>query len=163
MDRRMSGRICALGLSAILAVLAPMAARAQNPVLPPPMEWKPAGDPTLRYLQRSLEIYEFKRAAGSGPERGREIFYFKCWKCHNDFAKQAGPALTGLFERPVLMSGKPVNNDTVRAQILDGSANMAAYKFSLEDADMNDLMSFLREKCCWNDDAPPPNPRYIAR
>src|SRR5262249_42211381 len=31
----------------------------------------------------------------------------------------------------------------------------------LNDADVNDLVSWLHdEKCCWNSDAPPPNPRY---
>ena len=36
--------------------------------------------------QRSLRIYEFKKAADSGAERGREIFYYKCWFCHNEYA-----------------------------------------------------------------------------
>jgi len=27
--------------------------------------------------QRSLQIYEFKKAAPSGPARGQEIFYYK--------------------------------------------------------------------------------------
>ena len=138
------------------------AALAQNAIIPPPVDWKPA-ESGQRYLQRSLEIYEFKRAAQSGPERGKEIFYFKCWMCHNDFAKGGGPRLTGLFERPVLMSGKPVNEDNVRDQIRNGSDKMAAYKYILDEADLNDLVSFLRENCCWKDDEPPLNPRYIAR
>jgi hypothetical protein len=33
----------------------------------------------------------------------------------------------------------------------------------LKDADLDDLVSFIREKCCWNSDAPPPNPRYNAK
>src|SRR5205823_776792 len=30
------------------------------------------------------------------------------------------------------------------------------------DADVADLVSFLREKCCWNSEDPPRNPRYHA-
>jgi len=112
--------------------------------------------------QRSLETYEFKKAAASGPERGREIFYYKCWFCHNEYTKQA-PQLTGLFKRETLLSGLPVNDDTVKDRIRNGGAGMAAYKYTLSEADLNDLVSFVRDKCCWNSDAPPPNPRYRER
>jgi mono/diheme cytochrome c family protein len=118
----------------------------------------PARDP----YQRSLETYEFKKAAASGPERGREIFYYKCWFCHNEFTTHA-PQLTGLFARGTLLSGLPVNNDTVKDRIRNGGEGMAAYKYTLSEADLDDLVSFVREQCCWNSDAPPANPRYRAR
>jgi mono/diheme cytochrome c family protein len=137
-------------------------ADAQNPVSPPQMDWQWAGDPALRYLQRSLEIYEFKKAAQSGPERGREIFYYKCWMCHNEYTTGV-PHLDGLFRRSMLVTGKPVSEDNVKDQIRNGSADMAAYKTTLSEADLNDLVSFLRTDCCWNSDAPPRNPRYIAQ
>jgi len=114
------------------------------------------------YYQRSLETYEFRKAARSGAERGREIFYYKCWFCHNEYTKQA-PQLTGLFKRETLLSGLPVNDDTVKDRIRNGGAGMAAYKYTLSEADLNDLVSFVRDKCCWDSDAPPANPRYRAR
>ena len=112
--------------------------------------------------QRSLETYEFKKAAASGPERGREIFYYKCWFCHNEYTTHA-PQLTGLFKRETLLSGLPVNDDTVKDRIRNGGAGMAAYKYTLSEADLDDLVSFVRDKCCWDSDAPPANPRYRAR
>jgi len=114
------------------------------------------------YYQRSLETYEFRKAAQSGPERGREIFYYKCWFCHNEFAKTA-PQLSGLYQRGTLLSGLPVNDDNVKDRIRNGGAGMASYKYTLSEADLNDLVSFVREKCCWDSDAPPLNPRYQAR
>jgi len=111
------------------------------------------------YYQRSLETYEFRKAAQSGPERGREIFYYKCWFCHNEFTNNA-PQLTGLYQRGTLLSGLPVNDDNVKDRIRNGGASMAAYKYTLSEADLNDLVSFVREKCCWDSDAPPLNPRY---
>jgi mono/diheme cytochrome c family protein len=119
-------------------------------------------EPAKDYDQRALEIYEFKKAAQSGPDRGREIFYYKCWFCHNEFTKDI-PKLAGLYQRPALINGQPVNDDTVKNQIRDGSANMAAYKYTLSEADLNDLVSFVRDNCCWDSDSPPPNPRYRAR
>ena len=114
------------------------------------------------YYQRSLEIYEFRKAAQHGPERGREIFYYKCWFCHNEFTNDI-PKLTGLYQHPALLSAEPVNDDTVKDKIRNGGPAMAAYKYTLSDADLDDLVSYLREKCCWNSDSPPSNPRYLAR
>lgn len=155
-------RVAALGVAIFVLAGSPAQhAAAQNPVSPPQMDWQWAGDPALRYLQRSLEIYEFKKAAQSGPERGREIFYYKCWMCHNEFAKGA-PRLDSLFQRTTMFNGNPVNVDNVKDQIRNGSADMAAYKTTLNEADIDDLVAFLRTDCCWNSDAPPRNPRYIA-
>ena len=118
--------------------------------------------PAKDYYQRSLEIYEFRKAAGSGTERGQEIFYYKCWFCHNEFVTDV-PHIDGLYRKPNLISGQPVNDATVKEKVRNGGPGMAAYKYTLSDADLNDLVSYLREKCCWNSDSPPPNPRYRAR
>jgi mono/diheme cytochrome c family protein len=117
---------------------------------------------TKDYYQRSLEIYEFRKAAPSGPERGREIFYYKCWFCHNEYTKDI-PKLTDLYQRPTLLSGEPANDETVKQKIRNGGTSMPAYKYALTDSDFDDLVSYLREKCCWDSDSPPPNPRYRMR
>src|SRR5881392_220847 len=87
--------------------------------------------PAKDYNQRALEIYEFRKAAKSGPDRGQEIFYYKCCFCHNEFTKDI-PKLTGLFQRPYLYNGDPMNDEAVKNQIRNGSANMAAYKYALK-------------------------------
>ena len=58
-------------------------------------------------FQRSEEIYHFSTAATSGPQRGEEIYYYKCWMCHNDYTIAAGtpaPTLAGIYERSTLVS-----------------------------------------------------------
>src|SRR6202163_1690402 len=133
---------------------------AQQQARQPAAQAQPA-EPTKDYDQRALEIYEFRKAAQSGPARGQEIYYYKCWICHNELAQGGAPKLVGLFNRTTLVTGEPVNDETVKNQIRNGSANMGAYKYALNDADVNDLVSWLHdEKCCWNNDAPPLNPRY---
>jgi streptogramin lyase/mono/diheme cytochrome c family protein len=118
-------------------------------------------EPAKDYNQRALEIFEFRKAAQSGPARGQEIYYYKCWICHNELAEGGAPKLAGLFKRTTLVTGAPLNDESVKDQIRNGSPNMAAYKYVLNDADLNDLVSWLHdEKCCWNSDSPPPNPRY---
>jgi mono/diheme cytochrome c family protein len=149
-------RSCAGALMISACLLCASAIAQQTPPQETP---KPLAKDTY---QRSLQTYEFRKAAGSGPERGREIFYYKCWFCHNEFTKNA-PQLTGLYQRGTLLSGLPVNDDTVKDRIRNGGAGMAAYKYTLSEADLTDLVSFVREKCCWDSDAPPLNPRYGAR
>ena len=109
--------------------------------------------------QRSVAIYNFRKAADHGPDRGREIFYYKCWFCHNEFAEGA-PPLKGVFERKQLLSGRPTTPDGVKDEIRNGGPGMAAYKYVLNDADLNDLVSYIHDQCCWNSNSPPPNPRY---
>jgi cytochrome c5 len=118
--------------------------------------------PAKDYNQRALEIYEFRKAAASGPERGQEIFYYKCWFCHNEFT-QGIPRLDGLYEKGKLMSGESVTDATVKEKIRNGGPGMAAYKYALSDADLDDLVSFVRNKCCWDSDTPPLNPRFQTR
>ena len=118
--------------------------------------------PAKDYNQRALEIYEFRKAAVSGPERGQEIFYYKCWFCHNEFT-QGIPRLDGLYQKGKLMSGENVTDAEVKEKIRNGGPGMAAYRYVLSDTDLDDLVSFVREKCCWNSDTPPLNPRFRAR
>src|ERR1700733_2280919 len=135
-------------------------ASAQQQARQAPTQLQPA-EPAKDYHQRSLEIYEFKKAAQSGPARGEEIYYYKCWMCHNELAEGGAPKLAGLFKRSTLVTGDPVNDDTVKNQIRNGSANMGSYKSVLSEADLNDLVSWLHdEQCCWSEDQLPRNPRY---
>src|SRR5260370_730260 len=145
---------------ALATVSTIVGACAQQQAQQRPAQAQPA-EPAKDYNQRALEIYEFRKAAQSGPARGQEIYYYKCWMSHNELAKGGAPKLGGMFKRTTLVTGDPLNEETVRNQIRNGSANMPAYKHVLNDADLNDLVSWLHdEKCCWNSDAPPLNPRY---
>jgi streptogramin lyase/mono/diheme cytochrome c family protein len=135
-------------------------ALAQQQVRQGPARAEPA-PPAKDYNQRALEIYEFRRNVQSGPARGEEIYFYKCWMCHNENAQGGAPKLVGLYKRANLISGAPVNDENVKAKILTGSANMPAYRHVLNEGDLADLMAWLKdEKCCWNSDAPPLNPRY---
>jgi mono/diheme cytochrome c family protein len=115
-------------------------------------------------LQRSVAIYNFRTTAQEGPGRGEEIYYFKCWYCHNAYTVAAGTgamSLKGLFTRPKLVTtGQPVSDETVAEKIRRGSARMPAYRYALSDADMSDLLSYLRDDRCCFEDEPPRNPSY---
>ena len=116
-------------------------------------------------LQRSAQQYTFQLSAASGAKRGEEIYYFKCWMCHNKYTIKAGtpaPLLNDLYKRASLISGEPVNDATVAEKIRRGGPIMPAYRYTLDDKDIADLVSYLREgKCCFEEE-PPPNPWYRA-
>lgn len=110
--------------------------------------------------QRSLEIYNYKTVAKSGPRRGEELYYYKCWICHNEYAK-TGPQLKDLFKRPTFVtSDEPINDQTVAGKIRNGGPGMPAFGATLKPADIADLLSYIKEGCCFDAHNPPPNPRY---
>ncbi|MBT8100490.1 MAG: carboxypeptidase regulatory-like domain-containing protein, partial [Gammaproteobacteria bacterium] len=118
------------------------------------------------YLQRSTEIFNFSTTATEGAQRGEELYYYKCWKCHNAYSLEAGtpaPLMKNIFDRPVLISGEPVSDDTVADKIRDGGPGMPAFRHTLSDEDINDLLSYFRsDDCCFEGEEPPSNPRYLG-
>ena len=126
-----------------------------------------ASEGSLDDYQRSGQLFYMQRMAKSGWERGQEIYLMDCWICHNDYTikadPKAAPTLRDLYKRPKLMSGRPVNDDTVAAQIRDGSAQMPGFRATFNDKDMADLLAYLRDKCCWDEQNPAANPRYRAQ
>ena len=111
--------------------------------------------------QRSYEIFTYSTSAKTGPQRGEELYYIKCWFCHNQYAK-TGPQLKELYKRGTFtMSGDPVSDQTVADKIRKGGAAMPSYVYTLKDADIQDLVSYIKsDKCCFDAENPPPNPRY---
>ena len=153
----------------IFLLLLALACGAGAPLLFAQGGQRPAPNPPQGNLQRSAEILNFKRLADSGPRRGQEIYFFKCWVCHNTYTREAGttaPTLKDLYKRPVLLSGQPVNDQTVAEKIRNGGPGMPGYRYALSDQDMQDLVGFFREGlCCWEDKEehePPMNPRFRA-
>ena len=110
--------------------------------------------------QRSAEIYSYTVTAKSGAQRGEELYYYKCWVCHNQFAK-TGPQLKDLFKRgSFAMSDDPVNEQTLADKIRKGGPGMPAFGTMLKQADIADLLSYIKEGCCFDSHNPPPNPNY---
>src|SRR6267378_3166323 len=113
-------------------------------------------------LQRSARLDHYKLLADSGASRGENIYFFKCWMCHNKYAK-TGPYLKNLYKHESMMSGDPVNDQNVVAKIKEGGPGMPAFGTTLNDSDIADLATYIREgKCCVEGENPPANPLYTA-
>ena len=62
-------------------------------------------DSAITELQRSVQVYGYNMAGKSGAARGEVLYYYKCWFCHNDFARAAGspaPGLKDIFKRTTM-------------------------------------------------------------
>ena len=113
-------------------------------------------------LQRSLLLDTYRIVADSGAGRGETLYFYKCWMCHNQYTRSA-PLLKDLYQRKTLVGGAPVDDDTVSAKIRDGGPAMPAFRPSLSDADIADLLAYFHSgKCCVEGENPPVNPFYRA-
>src|SRR6202030_163969 len=113
-------------------------------------------------LQRSLRLDTYRVVADSGAGRGENIYFFKCWMCHNQYAKSA-PLLKDLYQRKNLVGGAPVSDDSVTAKIKEGGPGMPSFRTTLSDSDIADLRTYIKEgKCCVEGENPPANTWYRA-
>jgi streptogramin lyase/mono/diheme cytochrome c family protein len=119
-------------------------------------------------LQRSTKVFAFQQAASEGAARGQEIYYYRCWTCHNAYTVAAGtpaPLLEDLYKRPALVSGEPVSDANVVAKIRNGGPLMPGYRYTMSDADIADMVSYLKSgRCCLASGKVelPKNPAYTA-
>jgi hypothetical protein len=67
-------------------------------------------------FQRSARLDTYRVIADSGAGRGENIYFYKCWMCHNQYAK-TGPYLKELYKHSQLMSGDPVTDENVAAKM----------------------------------------------
>ena len=117
---------------------------------------------TTDNLQRSWQLDNYKVVAEKGAGRGENIYFYKCWMCHNQYTKSA-PLLKDLYSHKTLVGGAAVNDDSVASKIKEGGAAMPAFKYSLSDADVADLVAYFHSgKCCVEGENPPANPYYKA-
>jgi mono/diheme cytochrome c family protein len=79
-------------------------------------------------------------------ERGRQLFSANCQVCHETkgSASVQGPSLQGLYRKPSLPSGAPINDDRVRDAILLGRPNMPGYQNLFTDEQVNQVIAYLR-------------------
>src|SRR5580704_4387340 len=99
-------------------------------------------------LQRSYRTDHYLEVADSGTERGENIYWHKCWACHNKY-QQAAPQLEGLFKQAALITGVPVNEENVSAHIKKGGPGMPSFGTTLSNSDVADVVAYLHsDKCC---------------
>ena len=123
----------------------------------------PQGVPSsLGELQRSDQMDRYTELSDHGPARGESIYFYKCFVCHNQYAK-GGPPLEGLFHKGRSIVGGLATEDSVKSLISQGTDTMPGFGATLAAADMEDLVGYLKTPhCCYEAEDPPANPQYLA-
>jgi mono/diheme cytochrome c family protein len=76
---------------------------------------------------------------------GHDLFQARCAACHYDRRDDAlhGPALLGVFKKPSLPSGAAATDERVTATILHGRGLMPALGNTLDQQDIDDILTYL--------------------
>jgi mono/diheme cytochrome c family protein len=90
-------------------------------------------------------------ALSEKAQRGKNIFTDRCFVCHDVDSERVPrigpPPLDGLFKKRALINGKPVNDANVTEMIKFGpTPNMPAFRYTLTDAEISDVVEFLKVK-----------------
>jgi streptogramin lyase/mono/diheme cytochrome c family protein len=159
----MRRRLALLGMIAFVVILffaIPMTRRANAGRSPDGAADTPTPAANRDDLQRSYRTDHYLEVAESGADRGENIYWHKCWACHNKY-QQAAPTLEGLFQQAALITGVPVNEENVAAHIKKGGPGMPSFGTTLSNSDVADVVSYLHsDKCCVEGEHLPANPWY---
>jgi len=102
---------------------------------------------TLSILAASLALTTAAYAQGDGATHGKEIFDAKCALCHNADStdKKIGPGLKGLYAHGTFADGTTkVTDASVTDRIETGKVPMPPFKGQLSDAEIKDVVSYLK-------------------
>jgi len=78
--------------------------------------------------------------------RGRRVYEAQCERCHEPYSSAGvhGPSLKKLGTRQYLPSGMPVNDDRLTDVIMMGKAKMPAFRGTIGDQQLQDLLTYLK-------------------
>ena len=79
-------------------------------------------------------------------QAGHAAYLTNCAQCHYDREGGAlhGPSLLGVYKKPYLPSGAPANDDRITNTILHGRGNMPALGGAVSDAQITDILAYLK-------------------
>ena len=77
---------------------------------------------------------------------GRRVYEAHCQRCHEPYSSSGrnGPSLRGVFRKPYLPSGIPANDQRVGEIILHGKSKMPGYGQVLDQAQLEQLLLYLK-------------------
>ena len=88
-----------------------------------------------------------QQALSDDATHGKELFASKnCALCHNADSeeKKIGPGLKGLYARGTMADGTKVTDASVTDRIVNGKAPMPPYKDQLSEAEIKQLVEYLK-------------------
>jgi mono/diheme cytochrome c family protein len=86
------------------------------------------------------------KALTASEVHGERLYKTSCAACHHSdsTAPLNGPGLQGVFKARYLPSGAPANDERVHEVIVRGRRNMPGLGQVLDDAQVRDIIAYLR-------------------
>ena len=82
----------------------------------------------------------------------KTLFGKYCGVCHTlsgNWNRIVKEPLAGLFQRKQLVTGEPVNDETVRKLIADGGPSlMPGFRYTMKPGEIDELVQYLKEAAC---------------
>ena len=96
--------------------------------------------------KKPAEKKEDSKAPKGNALRGRQLFEEQCAICHFSASnvKKIGPGLKAIYRNGKFLSGKKVDDASMRVWIENGGVDMPAFKESLNAHQVSDLIAFIR-------------------
>jgi cytochrome c oxidase cbb3-type subunit III len=112
----------------------------------------------LALLLLAISTVTLTNAAASDAAKGKEIYDQLCWRCHGRLGKSDGPVSSAMDPRPRDLTeqaymGK-ISDDELLVVVKAGGAAvgkspaMMAFKDTLSDDEIRDVIAFIRTLCC---------------
>jgi mono/diheme cytochrome c family protein len=103
------------------------------------------------YGQNAAQKKPAKNSSAKGSSaaatRGKDVFDKKCGICHyaDSDAKKIGPGLKGLSKRGTFsVNNNKVTDENLKNWIEDGDTLMPPFKGTLEDAQIKDVIAYVK-------------------
>jgi len=82
----------------------------------------------------------------------KTLFGKYCGVCHTlsgNWNRVVKEPLAGLFQRKQLVTGEPVNEETVRKLIANGGPSlMPGFRYTMKPSEIDELVQYLKEASC---------------
>ena len=104
-----------------------------------------AGGGTLLAQESGKKAGGAANAAAVG--RGKSLFQQKCSICHYDTSdqKKIGPGLKGISKRGTFsVNGNKITDESLKSWIENGDQMMAGFKDVIDDAQIKDVIAYVK-------------------
>ena len=98
--------------------------------------------PTIVRTEYDMDKVASPPSLSADEVRGRQLFVQRCAICHDPLGQPSYPNTPGPWVDAATV--RSLGDDTVRSQIMMGSARMPGWQYTLEPAEVGQVIAFLK-------------------
>ena len=98
--------------------------------------------PTIVRTEYDMDKVATPPSLSADEVRGRQLFVQRCAICHDPLGQPSYPNTPGPWVDAATV--RSLGEDTVRSQIMMGSARMPGWQYTLDPAEIDQVIAFLK-------------------